>query len=364
LKKALLVFLSILAVVAIAVVGCAKPAAAPKEEGTPAATTPPKEGAVECKFSVAGPMWLDAAEGFGLNAYMAMFQALVEKHPKFKDKFVLKIYDKAQLYNMNDAQTALASGAIHMTYGGPHYFEQWNPAWALLEAPGIIDNYEHFMRVLETDPFQALTHELAGKGTTILTWMGNVGDVYLFTSKPINSLSDLKGIKMRYFGGEGQAKALAALGMEPVFLPYTEVVTALQTKQIEGVVTDLSGALFFFELPRYTPYLLPYVISVQPVCMTANTKWLDSVPESGQLTDPGMRELLTHPVWGYFNRMDTWPYYERQGAIMMQFWKASAKMSPYNEGDAKKLKQVVVDAQKSIFDKLDPKYMKAIDSVR
>jgi hypothetical protein len=77
-----------------------------------------------------------------------------------------------------------------------------------------------------------------------------------------------------------------------------------------------------------------------------------------------MRELLTHPVWGYFNRVDTWPYYERQGAIMMQFWKASAKMSPFDQGEVKQLKQTLVQGQKSMFDKLDPKYMKAIDSVR
>lgn len=363
-KKALFIFLSILVVMAVAVVGCAKPAA-PPAGAPPATTTAPKEGVIECKFSAAGPMWLDAAEGFGLNVYFAAFKEVTESHPVFKDKFAFKVYDKGELYNMNDAQGALALNAIQMTYGGPHYFEQWNPAWALIEAPGVIDSYEHFMRVMETDPFKELTQDLANKGITILAWIGNVGDVYIFTSKPVKSISELKGMKMRYFGGEGQAKALAALGVQPIFLPYTDVVTALQTKQIDSIVTDLSGALFFFELPRYCPNVLPYAISVQPVCMEASTKWLESVPASGKLTDPGMRELISNPIWGYFNRIDTWPYYERQGDIMMQFWKgANLYVAPYNEAEAKQLMQTLVQGQKSMFDKLDPKYMKAIDSVR
>jgi TRAP-type C4-dicarboxylate transport system substrate-binding protein len=44
------------------------------------------------------------------------------------------------------------------------------------------------------------------------------------------------------------------MGTTPISLPYTEVVTALQTNMIDGLLTDMFGAFYFYDLPRYTKY--------------------------------------------------------------------------------------------------------------
>ncbi|MBM3143043.1 MAG: hypothetical protein FJ005_08430 [Chloroflexi bacterium] len=365
-RKVVLIMMSLLLLTGVTFTACAKPAAPPEGGALPTAPAekpaPPKEGVVQCIFASGGPMYPEYAEGFGVNPFLHYLYAATELHPSLKGKFELKLYPNAQLYNQNDAQTALASGAIHLTYGGAHFYEQWNRAWALLHAPGLIDNYPWFMRAIETKPYQDLTKELAGKGITILKWMGNTGDVYVFTSKRCTKLEDLKGLKIRYFAGEPQARVVTALGATPIFLPYTEVVTALQTKQIDGVVTDITGGAFFYELARYCPNMLPYVWSIQPYCMACNTKWHESLPSNPDLLNPGMREAFDR----VFDGIETWPFYERFQGMVFEIWKGTPGtfIADYDPAEAKRFKDISLKAIQPIIADIDPKYIQAIESVR
>lgn len=56
--------------------------------------------------------------------------------------------------------------------------------------------------------------------------------VYLITKNPVNSLADLKGLKLRAPGGYG--KFVAALGAQPVTMAFSETYTALATGVIDG----------------------------------------------------------------------------------------------------------------------------------
>ncbi|MBN1382410.1 MAG: TRAP transporter substrate-binding protein DctP [Deltaproteobacteria bacterium] len=316
---------------------------------------------VELISTSGGPGYPEYGEGFFAQPYSSLLQGRALEDPALKGKLIIKHYPNAQLYNQNDAQMALAQGAIHKTYGGPHFYEQWNPAWALLETPGIIESWEHFLRVMDTEPFKELEKDLASKGITILNWAGNCGDVYIFTKKRCETLDDLKGLKIRYFGGEGQARALKALGITGVFLPYSEVVTALQTNQIEGVITDLTGGVPFMQLNRYAPNMLPYVWGVQPISNAVNTKWYNALPATGKLFRPGIREAFDRVYQGI--RTDHYSaILERRS--LDSFKKAGGYVAPYKEEDHKKFKKIMFDAAKPIIDSVDPKYIKAIQAAK
>lgn len=314
---------------------------------------------VELIVTSGGGDYPEFGEGFFVIPYKEMLKGRIQDHPALKGKLILKDYQNAQLYNQNDAQAALAQGAIHMTYGGPHFYEQWNSAWRLLEAPGVIENWGHFMKVMNTPVFKDLEKDLASKGITILSWAGNCGDVYIFTRKRCKTLADLKGLKIRYFGGEGQARALKALGITGVFLPYTEVVTALQTNQIDGVVTDLTGGVPFMQLNRYAPNMMPYIMAVQPVCNAVNTKWYNALPSNPQLFKPGMREAFDRVYQGI--RTD---HYSAilEARSLESFKKAGGYVAPYNKAEHQKFLKLMRDAQKPILDSVDPKYIKAIQA--
>jgi len=362
-RKVFLVLMSLLFLTGVAIAGCAAPeeAAAPPEEGAPAEeAAAPQEGVIECILSVGASMYPEFAEGFFVSPYTEYLIGHIEMCPALKGQFDLKMYF-GSLYNQNDGQAALASGAIQMTYGGPHFYEQWDPAWKLLEAPGVIDSWEHFLRVMETEPFKELEADLAGKGITILNWAGNCGDVYIFTEKRCDTLEDLKGLTIRYFGGEGQAKAIAALGATGVFLPYTDVVMALQTHQIDGVITDVTGGAFFYELFSYCPNMMPYVLSIQPISNAVNTEWYESLPSDPTPFNPGMRESFDR----VFDGIRTDHYSAHLEAWARGAWDAmGCYVAPYDAAQDQELKRLMREAQASMIAELDPKYMEAIESVR
>ena len=60
--------------------------------------------------------------------------------------------------------------------------------------------------------------------------------VYLITKAPLNSLSDLKGMKLRAPGGYG--KFVAQFGAQPVTMAFGETYTALATGVIDGCASS------------------------------------------------------------------------------------------------------------------------------
>ncbi len=75
---------------------------------------------------------------------------------------------------------------------------------------------------------------------------------FLWTTKPVKSLEDLKGMKIRSPGGM-QTMYIKALGAEPVFMPLGDVYLALETGTIDGLVTcpPLVLAFKLYEVAKY-----------------------------------------------------------------------------------------------------------------
>ncbi len=59
---------------------------------------------------------------------------------------------------------------------------------------------------------------------------------YLWTTKPVRTLEDCKGLRIRSPGGH-QTHYIESLGAEPVFMPLGDVYMAMETGTIDGLVT-------------------------------------------------------------------------------------------------------------------------------
>ena len=228
-------------------------------------------------MSLSAPMKVPrkrSVEAMAMNMYIGALDYRMRTYHALKGKYSLK-YISTLFSDPNECLTGVASGAAEMTFSGPHYLEQLEPAWKAVESPGVFESWDHFMRTMNTPAWKKLNEKMAKeKGITILKWMASAGDWYLYTSKgPVNSMADLKGQKIRFAGGEGFSKALKAMGTTPISLPYTEVVTGLQTNMIDGLLTDMFGAFYFYDLPRYTKYCVKHTWAIQPLCIVVNTKW-------------------------------------------------------------------------------------------
>ena len=59
---------------------------------------------------------------------------------------------------------------------------------------------------------------------------------FMWTRKPVKSLEDCKGLRIRSPGGH-QTNYIKALGAEPVFMPLGDVYLSMETGTIDGIVT-------------------------------------------------------------------------------------------------------------------------------
>ena len=59
---------------------------------------------------------------------------------------------------------------------------------------------------------------------------------FMWTKKPVKTLEDVKGLKIRTPGGQ-QTNYIKALGAEPLFMPLGDVYMAMETGTIDGIVT-------------------------------------------------------------------------------------------------------------------------------
>ncbi len=75
---------------------------------------------------------------------------------------------------------------------------------------------------------------------------------FLWTRKPVKTLEDCKGLKIRAPGGH-QTNYIKSLGAEPVFMPLGDVYLALETGTIDGLVTcpPLVLAFKLHEVAKY-----------------------------------------------------------------------------------------------------------------
>jgi TRAP-type C4-dicarboxylate transport system substrate-binding protein len=319
--------------------------------------SPGSAGAKEVRFVLVGGAEGGpevSAEAMALNMYLGALDYRFRTYHELKGKYELK-YADTLFADADECLTGVASGAAEMTFSGPHYMESLEPAWKLGESPGVFESWEHFMKTMNTPAWKALHEKMAKeKGITVLKWMANIGDFYLYSNKgPINTIADLKGQKIRFPGGEGFAKALKAMETTPISLPYTEVVTALQTNMIDGLLTDMFAAFYFYELPRYTQYCVKSAWAIQPISFVVNTKWWDSLP-------PKERQAMQD----VFDRIDVSTYFSNAQAGITQAWATGekTKLLTLSAEENDKLKRDMREGAKDVLSGVDPKLVEAIEA--
>jgi TRAP-type C4-dicarboxylate transport system substrate-binding protein len=109
-------------------------------------------------------------------------------------------------------------------------------------------------------------------------FLGSYGYAYqvLYSRKPVQTLADVKGLKVRVFGA-AQTDFVRALGAEPVSLPVAEVYTALERGAVDAAIT---GTIAGFSLKWYevTKYMVDLQMGPVMIALVASKRTWDKLP--------------------------------------------------------------------------------------
>jgi TRAP-type mannitol/chloroaromatic compound transport system substrate-binding protein len=212
----------------------------------------------------------------------------------------IKVFGKNLLVPALGVFDACSAGQIEAFHSGPYYWKGKNPAFALFGGfPfGFMANemgaWMHYGGGLE------VWRELYARHNLYPLLGGNT-DVQMggWFRKPIKSLSDLRGLKMRIPGLGGEV--MAKLGVNPILLPAGEIYTALERGTIdatEWVGPALDIKMGFYKVAPY--YYSGFHEPGSVLELTFNKSFWESLPaDIRALIDSAAAELNAQMVYEF-----------------------------------------------------------------
>lgn len=168
-------------------------------------------------------------------------------------RVVLRIYPGGVAGSELDVLRKMRIGQLQAATLTTVGLEQLDAGFKVLTIPLFFDSYEEFFYVLDGLAPQ-LEQRLAEQGFVLLHW-GHAGWVHFFSRTPVQSIADLKRLKIFVTAGsEEMVSWWTSNGFKPVALSPTDIMTGLQTGMIDVLpTTPLAGlSLQWF---RQTPYM-------------------------------------------------------------------------------------------------------------
>ncbi|MGC3938966.1 TRAP transporter substrate-binding protein [Roseobacter sp. EG26] len=150
-----------------------------------------------------------------------------------------------------------------------------SPHWPLMDVtvlPYIFQNDDHLARVLDGDVGQMMKDKLQADTSVHLLAFGPALYRDFYNSvRPINTMADMDGLKIRVPKNEVMIATFEAFGANPVPLAWSETPTALQTGTVDGGDngTSFIRDMKFFE---FEPHLviLEHFVSFAPLFASDN----------------------------------------------------------------------------------------------
>ena len=202
-------------------------------------------------------------------------------------KVTLEIYPAASLYDPFAGVTACQEGALDFTIGG------WNETFMspgldfMTGLPFLWRDREHLERFVESDFYrQVVIEDMESKGIVEIAWIGNVqfANFWNFV-RPVETLEDFAGLKMKMAPVPLAARASDLLGIAGTLVSPEETTTAIETGMVDGGCDSYCALRLYgwppFPKPIYIT-IVPYLPSIMRFIASKNT-WDSLSPELQQI---------------------------------------------------------------------------------
>lgn len=168
------------------------------------------------------------------SSSIAMQQFKKDVEAASKGSLVIEVFDNMQLGGAQENVTQTRAGTIHMTWVGMAFLSRTVPELEAVSLPFMFPSREVAYKVMDGPVVDLIETKMAEKGFTSLGFM-ELGSRQVTNSvRPIKTMADLKGLKIRMQPNETHLATFRALGANPLAMDIKEVYSALEQKVIDG----------------------------------------------------------------------------------------------------------------------------------
>jgi tripartite ATP-independent transporter DctP family solute receptor len=207
------------------------------------------------------------------------------------EELVKKYYGKPINFNLHKNSSLglekqyfeyMAQGkAVDYAIVSPAHMSTFSKAAPFIDAPFLFRDLAHWNKVLDADLLKPVADEINEKAEVMLIGYAGGGVRNIFINKPMSSLADIKGLKVRVQGAPIWSRTFQATGMAPTVIAYNEVYNAIQNNVIGAGENEAAGveAMKFYEVAPNLA-MTEHAITIRPLCFS--TKTFKSLPKDLQ----------------------------------------------------------------------------------
>lgn len=191
------------------------------------------------------------------------------------------VFPAMQLGGAQENVQNVRAGTLQLIWVGMAFLSRTVPELEAISLPFQFESREQAFRVVDGPVGQLLDGKLADKGLVSLAFL-ELGARHVTNSKrPLKSLEDLKGLKIRMQPNETHLATFRALGANPVALDIKELYSALQQGVVDGQENPFSviNASRYFEVQKFVSNTGHFFDFINVV---ANKRAFDGLPPAQQ----------------------------------------------------------------------------------
>jgi tripartite ATP-independent transporter DctP family solute receptor len=172
----------------------------------------------------------------------------------------IKVFHSRQLGEEKETLEQTRAGAIDLNRTNVALIGNIIPSVNVLAMPFLFRSIEHMQKVLDGPIGAEILNSFEPYGFVGLAFYDSGARSIYNNVRPVRSLADVKGLRLRVQQSEQMSEMIRSLGADPVELPYGQVLTGLVTKLIDGaennwpsfVTTDHYKHAGYYTLTEHT----------------------------------------------------------------------------------------------------------------
>lgn len=165
----------------------------------------------------------------------------------------IKVYAKSALGIEKDTIEQTKLGALAMTRVNSSAMNNVCPETTVVTMPFLFNSKDHMRRSLDGPVGEDILKACAAQGFIGLAWYDSGARSIYTVKKPIKTLADAKGLKVRVQQSDLWVSLLEAMGANATPMPFGEVYTALKTGLIDAAENNYPSyeSSRHFEVAKY-----------------------------------------------------------------------------------------------------------------
>lgn len=207
-------------------------------------------------------------------------------------RLCIEVFHSAQLGEEKDTIEQTRFGVIDMNRVSMGPFNNIIEETKVVSLPFIFRGTDHMHRVMDGPIGQEILAAFEPHGFIGLAYFDGGARSFYNSQRPIDSIDDLAGMKVRVMQSDVFVDTMAALGANATPMPFGEVYSALQTGVIDGAENNWPSfeSSGHFEVAGYLT-LTEHLI-VPEVLVMSKVSWDKLTPEDQALVRQAARDVV------------------------------------------------------------------------